>query len=147
MGWTRRSVGATILQVTERQRRDMARRMSARMEERGLTNETLAYKAGVSVKTVSRMLHAHHVPRVETLRKIAKALGWTEQQLRGQHAPLGLDVEIDDFDETLEHLDGEVRYLRKLMEMLAGDAMVEAARQALEQEDQRDDETGHDEAA
>lgn len=94
MGWTRKSAAATILLVTEEQKRAIAVRLAQRMDERGLTNEKVAALAGVSVKTVSRLLNARHEPRGGTLEKVAVAVGYTPDEFRGPTpAPLGLGAE------------------------------------------------------
>ena len=43
--------------------------------ERGLTQQQLAVKAGVSLGYLSRLEVDMHDPRLSTLRKLAKALG------------------------------------------------------------------------
>lgn len=83
MGWTKKSVAATLLQVTEEQRREMAARLAQRMDERSLTNDLLAHEAGVSSKTISRILNAHHDPRIATIEKVASAVGFTREEFRG----------------------------------------------------------------
>jgi hypothetical protein len=45
LGWTRGSVAATILLVTQEQRDQIARRVRVLMQEQGLTNASLAFKA------------------------------------------------------------------------------------------------------
>ncbi len=44
-------------------------------EERDLSQEALAFKAGVSTSTISRIERAEHYPSVPTLRKLAAGLG------------------------------------------------------------------------
>lgn len=83
MGWTRRSATATIRLMSVDQREAMAQRVAALMDARGLTNEALAFKAGVATKTVSRILNARHESRAGTVTKIATALGVDEWELRG----------------------------------------------------------------
>lgn len=41
----------------------------------GLTQETLAERMGTSVSAISRLESGFHVPSIETLRKLAEALG------------------------------------------------------------------------
>lgn len=99
LGWTKRSVAATILFVTEEQQREIARRVAALMEAQSLTNEKLAFKAGVSTKTVSRVLNARNESRGGTLEKIAAALGVSEWDLRPVPPdPLGLDAAVPEPD-------------------------------------------------
>lgn len=47
----------------------------------GLTLEAVAAKAGISVRSVTRVERAEHVPRPETLAAIAKVLGTTPAEL------------------------------------------------------------------
>jgi XRE family transcriptional regulator, regulator of sulfur utilization len=42
--------------------------------DRGLAQEALAFKAGLSTSTISRIERGLHVPDIATLRKLAKAL-------------------------------------------------------------------------
>lgn len=51
-------------------------------EERGLTQEQLAWQAGVSVATVSRAERSKHETDANTLNKLAKALGVEARDLR-----------------------------------------------------------------
>lgn len=93
LGWTRGSVAATILLVTQEQRDQIAKRVRTLMQEQGFTNAALAYEAGVAEKTISRLINAKKESRYDTLDKVARALGITEQELRGPPpAPLGLDA-------------------------------------------------------
>lgn len=140
MGWTRKSVAATILQVTEEQKRELASRLAARMDECGLTNEGLAYKSGVSVKTVSRILNSRHDPRIQTIEKLAKAVDWTEQDLRGiKRAPLGLDatvtesIDMDALFAYLKQVDAKLDRLLAATEIAAPETDADLA-DALEQE-------------
>jgi transcriptional regulator with XRE-family HTH domain len=52
----------------------IVRRMRALREARGLTQEQLAQKAGVSVGYIARLETERHDPKVSTLIKLAKAL-------------------------------------------------------------------------
>jgi transcriptional regulator with XRE-family HTH domain len=107
MSWTRRSVAATILLVTEEQKRAMAARLAARMEEHRLTNEQLAAKAGVSVRTVSRLLNSRHDPRDATVDRVARALGMTPTDFRGPPPkPLGLGepTQLDRLEAKVDQL-------------------------------------------
>lgn len=47
----------------------------------GLTLEALAARAGVALRTLTRVEHATHAPRAETLAAIAEALGTTPAAL------------------------------------------------------------------
>lgn len=127
MGWTRKTAAATILLVTAEQRQAMAARLAQRMEALGgWTNEKLAYEAGVSVKTVSRILNARHEPRGQTLERIAKAVGVDELELRGAApAPLGLGrsaalIAGDDLVEHLARIEAELGQIRAGQRELLG---------------------------
>jgi transcriptional regulator with XRE-family HTH domain len=53
----------------------LAMRLKALRDERGLTQTTLAKKAGVSPGYIARLETHRHDPKLSTLVKIAKALG------------------------------------------------------------------------
>jgi transcriptional regulator with XRE-family HTH domain len=48
---------------------------------RGLTQQALAVKAGVSLGYITRLEIGRHDPRLSTLRKLAKALGVAPAEL------------------------------------------------------------------
>ena len=52
----------------------LAKRIKALREQRGLTQEALAEKAGVSRGYLARLETGRHGPRVSTVEKLAKAL-------------------------------------------------------------------------
>lgn len=122
LGWRRETVAATILQVTQDQRDQMAARARKLMEEQHYTNASLAYEAKVSEKTVSRLINASREPRYATLERIATALNVSVEELTGPPpAPLGLtapprvSVEEDVLTQLLSlvsGLDEQVRLLR-----------------------------------
>lgn len=51
--------------------------------DRGLTQQALAVKAGVSLGYLSRLEVGMHDPRLSTLRKLAKALGVPVTEMLG----------------------------------------------------------------
>jgi XRE family transcriptional regulator, fatty acid utilization regulator len=53
----------------------MGRTLKRLRRQRGLTQQALAVKAGVSLGYLSRLEVDMHDPRLSTLRKLAKALG------------------------------------------------------------------------
>jgi transcriptional regulator with XRE-family HTH domain len=53
----------------------MAQRIQELRERRGLTQEQLALKAGISRGYLARLETARHDPTLSTLEKLAKALG------------------------------------------------------------------------
>jgi transcriptional regulator with XRE-family HTH domain len=57
--------------------RRVAVRVAELRRERGLTQETLAAKAGINRVTLARLERAEHPPNLETLESIAGALGVT----------------------------------------------------------------------
>lgn len=104
MGWTRRDIAATFQRMLQERYEKVGSEVRRLRLSQGLTHETLAFKAGVSVKTISRVengrLHEH---RGGTYRKIAQALGVDVQVLlapiftsqpAGDRAPLA-DQEVD----------------------------------------------------
>lgn len=104
LGWTRRDIAATFQRMLQERYETVGREVRRLRLSQGLTHETLAFKAGVSVKTISRVengrLHEH---RGGTYRKIAEALGIDVQVLlapiftsptAGDRAPLA-DQEVD----------------------------------------------------
>jgi transcriptional regulator with XRE-family HTH domain len=52
----------------------LAARLNRLRTERGLSQEALAFKAGVSTSTISRTERAEHYPSLPTIRKLAAAL-------------------------------------------------------------------------
>ena len=59
----------------------LARTIDARRQELGLSLNALAKKVGVSHVTLVHIRNGRNDPRMETLRKIAKALGVTPAEL------------------------------------------------------------------
>lgn len=115
MVWTRRSIGVNLLIALEDQRRDAGRRLAALRESRGLTQEELAHRAGISTKTVSRFENGRHDGRRQTVRSIAGALEVEEAAILGPpRAPLGLDAgpsQLDQIQQTLRELGESVQKL------------------------------------
>ena len=63
--------------------RRFAMRLKQTRERRGMTQETLAKKAGVSRAYLSRLEMGRHDPPLSRLRKLAKALGVPVTELLG----------------------------------------------------------------
>jgi XRE family transcriptional regulator, regulator of sulfur utilization len=61
----------------------LAQRVSRIRQQRGLSQEALAAKAGVNRLTVTRLEAAAHPPTIETLDRIARALGVSLADLVG----------------------------------------------------------------
>lgn len=92
LGWTRRSAAISVLLVFEEQRKRAGERVVALREGRNWSQEDLAAKSGLSVKTISRFENGRHEGRNETVRKLAKAFRVNEVDITGPPvAPLGLD--------------------------------------------------------
>jgi transcriptional regulator with XRE-family HTH domain len=62
----------------------LARNVRAARLAAGLTLEALAAKAGISLRSVTRVERAEHIPRPATLAAIAAALGTTPETLCGE---------------------------------------------------------------
>lgn len=112
MGWTKRNVAATIRLMSVDQREAMAQRVAALMDAQGLTNEALAFKAGVATKTISRILNARHESRAGTVTKIAAALEVDEWELRGSpvyaQRPLNGTTPDLSFDAQLDRIEAKL---------------------------------------
>lgn len=101
MGWRQHDVAEIILFVTKRQKQEMGQRVARLRDGQGMTNESLARKSGLSVKTVSRFVNGKHEPREHTIKSLAKALAVAPEDIRGRPpAPLGLGA-IDGQQEQL----------------------------------------------
>jgi transcriptional regulator with XRE-family HTH domain len=84
MGWTRRDIAATfqrMLQDRYRRAGDEVRRLRL---ARGLSQEELAHRAGMSTKTVARIEKgSDHEHRGSTYRRLAEALDVPPERLLG----------------------------------------------------------------
>lgn len=60
---------------------ELGERIRERRRELGLTQESLAERAGVSTETVGRLEQAVGAPTLDTVYKVAKALGTTGSAL------------------------------------------------------------------
>lgn len=99
MGWTRRDFARYFREVIEERYRRAGLLVKAERLRQGHTQESLAARAGVSVKTVSRVEKGGlHETRGSTYRKLAEALGVPVQRFT---APL-----VD--DDVAGWLDGQV---------------------------------------
>jgi transcriptional regulator with XRE-family HTH domain len=91
MGWTRRNVGVTVLLAMDEHRKQAGQRLAQIRDAQGLSQEDLARKAELSVKTISRFENGRHDGRRDTVRRIVEALGIEEADLIGPPPdPLGL---------------------------------------------------------
>lgn len=132
MGWTRRSAAVTVLLAMEEQRKRMGQRVALLREQQHLTQEDLAHKADVSVKTVSRFENGKHEGRADTARKIAAALGVDPSDLMPPVAPLGLGEpsQIDRLEEKVDILLESVTQMAK--DALERDEEIAALRRDLQ---------------
>lgn len=64
----------------------LGQRVRTRRKAADLTIEQLAHRSGVTLSTVRRVELDKHVPRIETLSKIAQALDCTVTDLLGEAA-------------------------------------------------------------
>jgi transcriptional regulator with XRE-family HTH domain len=103
-----------MLAVTEEQKRAMAARLAQRMVDLGFTDERLAFKAGVSSKTVARVRRGEGTAHANTVVKLADALGVTEHELRGAPPPQLTPASEDQLDRIEEKLDVIVDALHEL---------------------------------
>ena len=65
----------------------LGRNISARRKELGLTQAGVAERLGVDTETLSRFERGKHVPSLQTLERLADALGSTCADLLGQTPP------------------------------------------------------------
>ncbi len=122
MPWTRRSLAATIQHQMDEYRKAQGRRVAQLRDAKSWTQEDLARETEMAVKTISRIENGHNELRSTTLRKLAKALGVTESEIRGTPpAPLGLDARDEDRFEldTIAILENQARIEAKLDRILA----------------------------
>jgi transcriptional regulator with XRE-family HTH domain len=97
-------------------RKDAGQRLLRLREAANLTQEDLAAKARVAVKTVSRFENGHHDGRRSTIQKLAKALGVTELDITGPPpAPLGLGYQGES---QLDRVEREVARLHARLDTL-----------------------------
>lgn len=79
---------------TEQSRKKFRERLREWRLKRDLTQEELAWKAGVPVVSVSHFETGHRFPNAESLRRLAEALGVTTDYLLGRvKEPTGGDLE------------------------------------------------------
>lgn len=106
MGWTKRSVGVTVLLVMEEHRRSVGQRAVQLRESKGLTQEDLAHKAGLTTKTISRFENGRHEGRSGTITAIARALDVDYSDLVGTPpAPFALGDDVTQMDRIEAKLD------------------------------------------
>lgn len=101
LGWTRRSAAISVLLVLEEQRKRAGERVVKLREAKNWSQEDLAAKSGLSVKTISRFENGRHEGRNDTIRKLARALKVNEVDVTGPPPPpLGLVAEPGDTAEV-----------------------------------------------
>ena len=73
----------------ERWEVEMAKRLVSLRDKRGLTQEQLAKRSGVSIWTLRRWEQKGHTPLLRVVWKIADALGVSLDELVGRETPKG----------------------------------------------------------
>ena len=116
----RRSVAASMAGYRQR----LADRIKAEMSAKAMSIDDLAYKSGVSDKTIKRLLEAKHDARPSTRRRLADGLELNP-------AELSPEAEADQLRRLEEKLDEVLSFLRadakaERVSALAGEAAVEA---------------------
>lgn len=130
LGWTRGSVAATILLVTQQQRDEIAARVRAEMAQRGWNNPKLAREAGLSEKTISRLINARKDARLDTIERVAQAFGVDPREIQGPPpAPLGL-VADNGRPTQLDEIEAK---LDRILDLLARDQIVEGVQKDAQQ--------------
>ncbi len=92
-GWRHSSVAVTLLAEMAERREAVGQRVVELREQQRWSQEELATKAGVSVKTVSRLENGRYESRRGTIDRVADALGITADELDPPPAPLGLGAD------------------------------------------------------
>jgi transcriptional regulator with XRE-family HTH domain len=116
MGWTRRNAGVTVLLVMDEHRKAAGQRLARIRDSQGLSQEELAQRAKLSVKTISRFENGRHDGRNTTVQRIAEALGVETADIIGPPpAPLGLgdDTQLDRIEAQLADVLAELAALRE----------------------------------
>ncbi len=144
MGWTRRSAAVSVLLVMEEHRKHAGERAAKIREDRGHTQEALAHMSGVTVKTISRFENGRNEGRLDTVNRIAKALGVSREEIIGAPpAPLGLG-ETTQMDRIEEKLD---RLLAALDAQAPKDSVDAEVQDAADRQRQRSGSTAQDKRA
>lgn len=107
MGWTRQNVGVTVLMVMDEHRKQAGQRLAQLRDAKGWSQEDLARKTTLSVKTISRFENGRHDGRRDTVRRIVDALEIDEADLIGPPPdPLGLNqpTQLDRIEAKLDDL-------------------------------------------
>lgn len=116
----RRSVAASMAGYRQR----LADRINAELNAKAMSVDDLAYKSGVSDKTIKRLLLAKHDARPSTRRRLAEGLDLDP----GELSP---EAEADQLRRLEEKLDEVLAFLRadekaERVSALAGEAAAEA---------------------
>lgn len=115
MGWTRSTLGVTVALVMEEHRRAAGQRLAKIRDAAGLSQEELAGKAGLAVKTISRLETGRHDGRRSTIKRVAAALGVDVDDIIGPPpAPLGLGAGESQLDRIEAKLDRALSLLERL---------------------------------
>lgn len=118
MSTPRREVASQSLAMRltlQRQMADYKERVAERIaltrERQGMSRETLAYKAGVSVKQLGRIEAGESDPRLSTVRKLADALDATVTDLRPD-----LEAEERELRDQLDRIETSIKALSRLVQ-------------------------------
>lgn len=115
LGFTQKSLAATIVDLMDDYRREAGKRLMRLREARRLSQEDLAHLAKLSVKTISRFENGRHDGRRSTVERLATALNVTADELMGMPpVPLALGDEETQLDRIEAKLD-------KILDRLAGE--------------------------
>lgn len=121
-----------------------ADRIKELRERKRATQPEVADAIGISLRGYQAWEAGHSTPNGQNLKALAEYHETTPDYIEyGEGRARGAAPDLFGSHGAEE----DVRVIRKLLEMMAGDAMTQAALKALEQADQRDGETGREEAA
>ena len=104
MGWTARSLLATVLRTMEQHRKEAGDHVRELRKARSWTIEHLAHEAGVATKTVSRLENGQTEARSSTLGRIAGALGVAESELLPAPGRPGAASQLDRIEAKVDDL-------------------------------------------
>lgn len=120
----------------------MGARIKELRESHGLKQQWIADQVGVSLRTYQFWQEGKSPPSQDNLEKLADIFGVTTRYIMRGDTP-----DLSGSAGRLERIEADVAYIKRLTEMLAGDAIVQAVHQATRQAAQQDAEPGRDQAA
>lgn len=122
------------------------------MERQGLNNPRLAQKAGISEKTVSRLINARKDPRLNTLERVGTALGLGEAGLLpsgetpdllgqmngdGRSASSDLATQLAEINQRLAAMERALEKLVTAQAVVVSKRTLQQLRRELREEDRR----------